>query len=79
LFLAEPADEQLQPLPRCHTSSLTASAISCRAQSHQAAGGSGKEFGPVPSAQGRRRSSTRFPRGSRSLTSRCARMRVPPW
>ena len=23
LFLAEPADEQLQPLPRCHTSSLT--------------------------------------------------------
>jgi hypothetical protein len=31
LFLAEPADEQLQPLPRCHTFSLTASAIDCLA------------------------------------------------
>jgi hypothetical protein len=27
LFLAEPADEQLQPLPRCHVPSLTANAI----------------------------------------------------
>lgn len=31
LFLAEPADEQLQPLPRCHASSLTVGAINCRA------------------------------------------------
>jgi len=30
LFLAEPADEQLQPLPRCHASSLTVSAVTCR-------------------------------------------------
>jgi hypothetical protein len=36
LFLAEPADEQLQPLPRCHTSRLTVSAKTCRAQNHQA-------------------------------------------
>jgi hypothetical protein len=31
LFLAEPADEQLQPLPRCHASSVIASAKTCRA------------------------------------------------
>jgi hypothetical protein len=36
LFLAEPTDEQLQPLPRCHTSSLTVSAKTCRARNHQA-------------------------------------------
>ncbi len=30
LLLAKPADEQLQPLPRCHVSSLTASAAHCR-------------------------------------------------
>jgi hypothetical protein len=36
LLLAEPADEQLQPLPRCHMSSLTASAIICRSQGCQA-------------------------------------------
>ena len=30
LFLAEPADEQLQPLPRCHTLSLTADAATDR-------------------------------------------------
>ena len=29
LFLAEPADEQLQPLPRCHTGSLAARAVTC--------------------------------------------------
>jgi hypothetical protein len=31
LFLAEPADEQLQPLPRCHASSVIASAVTDRA------------------------------------------------
>jgi hypothetical protein len=37
LFLAEPADEQLQPLPSCHTVSVTAGATTCRAShSHQA-------------------------------------------
>jgi hypothetical protein len=30
LLLAELADEQLQPLPRCHASSLTGSTITCR-------------------------------------------------
>lgn len=29
LFLAEPADEQLQPLPRCHMPSLTFGAMTC--------------------------------------------------
>jgi hypothetical protein len=44
LLLAEPADEQLQPLPRCHRSSLTASAITCCAlNSSGCAGGGGKE------------------------------------
>ena len=44
LLLAEPADEQLQPLPRCHASRLTANAITCRAlQSSGCAGGGGKE------------------------------------
>ena len=37
LLLTEPADEQLQPLPRCHTSSITAKAITCRARGYQAA------------------------------------------
>src|SRR6185437_10044776 len=36
LLLAELADEQLQPLPRCHAPSLTANAVTCRAPSHQA-------------------------------------------
>ena len=31
LLLAEPADEQLQPLPRCHGTSLTVSAVTWRA------------------------------------------------
>jgi hypothetical protein len=30
LFLAESADQQLQPLSRCHEPRLTTSAISCR-------------------------------------------------
>jgi hypothetical protein len=47
LFLAEPSDKQLQPLPRCHTSSLTADATTCRAcHSHRPAGGVGSSFGP---------------------------------
>jgi hypothetical protein len=29
LFLAEPSDEYLQPLPRCHAPNLTASAVTC--------------------------------------------------
>lgn len=40
LLLTEPADEQLQPLPRCHTTSLTASAISRLPRSHGTARGS---------------------------------------
>jgi hypothetical protein len=36
LFLAEPPDEQLQPLPRCHASSLTATAVTWRARRRQA-------------------------------------------
>jgi len=34
LFLAETADEQLQSLPRCHTSSLTANTMTRRARGH---------------------------------------------
>ncbi len=30
LFLAQSAYEHLQPLPRCHPSSLTASTVTCR-------------------------------------------------
>lgn len=38
LFLAEPADEQLQPLPRCHAHNLTATATGCGASHSQQAG-----------------------------------------
>jgi hypothetical protein len=56
LLLAEPADEQLQPLPRCHASSLTANAITCRAlQSSGCAGGGGKERRLAAAKRGRAR------------------------
>jgi hypothetical protein len=46
LFLAEPSDEQLQPLPRCHTFSLTTDATTCGAcHSHRPASGVGPSFG----------------------------------
>ena len=67
LLLAEPADEQLQPLPRCHASSLTANAITSRAlRSSGCAGGGSKELTGAaragPSAFTVRRPPLRLPR-----------------
>jgi hypothetical protein len=56
LFLAEPADEQLQPLPRCHASSLTASAVTCRVLQSSGCWLRWQQVSPLPPEQGCRRS-----------------------
>jgi hypothetical protein len=53
LFLAEIADKQLQPLPRCHVSSLTASAVTAGLEITRRAVRSGSPALPfaIPAAQ----------------------------
>jgi hypothetical protein len=66
LLLAEPADEQLQPLPRFHTPSLTANAITCCTQTViRLRRRRWQGVDPVPPVQGRRRSSAQLAVDSR--------------